>query len=108
VQYHWPGNIRELENFALRLTAVGDVQAVLQELRLHSKPKSFVPENSRSSSLKTVARAASRQAEREMIMHALEHTRWNRKRAAQELQISYKSLLCKIKQIGAIQGDHEN
>jgi two-component system response regulator AtoC len=108
VQYHWPGNIRELENFALRLTAVGDVQSVLQELRLNSKPKSFVPESRGSFSLKTVARAASRQAEREMIMHALEHTHWNRKRAAQELQISYKSLLCKIKQIGAIQGDHEN
>jgi DNA-binding NtrC family response regulator len=30
----------------------------------------------------------------------LARTRWNRKRAAQELQISYKSLLYKLKQIG--------
>jgi two-component system response regulator AtoC len=54
------------------------------------------------------ARAASKHAERELIMHALEHTRWNRKRAARELQISYKSLLYKIKQMEAFQGDREN
>jgi two-component system response regulator AtoC len=35
-----------------------------------------------------------------MILEALARTRWNRKRAAQELQISYKSLLYKLKQIG--------
>jgi len=33
-------------------------------------------------------------------MKVLARTRWNRKRAAQELQISYKSLLDKLKQIG--------
>jgi two-component system, NtrC family, response regulator AtoC len=53
-----------------------------------------------SSSLKAAARAASQEAEREMILKALERTRWNRKRAAQELQVSYKSLLYKLKQIG--------
>jgi DNA-binding NtrC family response regulator len=50
--------------------------------------------------LKVAARAASRQAERELISKALERTHWNRKQAAQELQISYKSLLSKIKQTG--------
>ena len=39
-------------------------------------------------------------SERELILQALERTHWNRKRAARELQISYKSLLYKIKQIG--------
>jgi DNA-binding NtrC family response regulator len=34
-------------------------------------------------------------------LKALEQTHWNRKRAARDLQISYKSLLYKIKQIGA-------
>jgi two-component system response regulator AtoC len=55
---------------------------------------------SRGYSLKAAAKAASREAERELILRALGHTRWNRKRAAQELQISYKSLLYKLKQIG--------
>ena len=51
--------------------------------------------------------AASREAERELILRALERTRWNRKRAARELQISYKSLLYKLKQIG-LQGVETN
>jgi len=41
-------------------------------------------------------------------MQALERTRWNRKRAARELQISYKSLLYKIKQIGVSNGKRES
>jgi two-component system response regulator AtoC len=51
-------------------------------------------------SLKDAARAASREAEREIILQVLTRTRWNRRRAAQELQISYKALLYKLKQIG--------
>ncbi|MGB0107501.1 MAG: helix-turn-helix domain-containing protein [Terriglobales bacterium] len=51
-------------------------------------------------SLKDAARAASREAEREIILQVLTRTRWNRRRAAQELQISYKALLYKMKQIG--------
>jgi two-component system, NtrC family, response regulator AtoC len=108
VNYHWPGNIRELENFARKVAVFGDVHRVLPELKLSWKAKPLPAEGESSPSLKTVARAASRQAEREMIMHALECTRWNRKRAAQQLQISYKSLLYKIKQIGAFPGDREN
>ena len=51
-------------------------------------------------SLKEAARAASREAEKELILNVLNRTRWNRRRAAQELQISYKALLYKLKQIG--------
>jgi two-component system response regulator AtoC len=46
------------------------------------------------------ARAASQKTERELILKALERTQWNRKRAARELQISYKALLYKIRQTG--------
>jgi two-component system, NtrC family, response regulator AtoC len=102
VSHHWPGNIRELENFAMKVSAFGDLQVALQELQLGCTTKPPTRENAPACSLKTVARAASRQAEREMIMHALERTLWNRKRAAHELQISYKSLLYKIKQIGPL------
>jgi len=56
-------------------------------------------------SLKAVAKAASCVAERELILRALQRTRWNRKRAAQDLQISYKSLLYKLKQIGLPDGE---
>jgi two-component system response regulator AtoC len=101
VDYSWPGNIRELENVLRKIVALGDERFAISELRAApaTAPKlenSLAPAHS----LKAAARAASREAERELIMEALARTRWNRKRAAQELQISYKSLLYKLKQIG--------
>lgn len=101
LDHSWPGNIRELENVVKKIVALGDEELALAEL--HVAP--VTPQKSESAagqnySLKAAARAASREAEREMIMKALARTRWNRKRAAQELQISYKSLLYKLKQIG--------
>jgi two-component system response regulator AtoC len=50
--------------------------------------------------LKAASRAASREAEKELILNTLTRTRWNRRRAAEQLQISYKALLYKLKQIG--------
>lgn len=95
----WPGNIRELENVMKKIAILNDPQTVLSELQASTtKLRSAVlPAN--SSSLKTATRAASRGAERQLILGALNRTRWNRKRAAQELQISYKSLLYKLKLI---------
>jgi transcriptional regulator with GAF, ATPase, and Fis domain len=49
-------------------------------------------------SLKDIARQAAREAEREMIFRTLQHTRWNRREAAELLGISYKALLYKIKE----------
>jgi two-component system response regulator AtoC len=51
-------------------------------------------------SLKEIARAAAREAERELILRMLTRTRWNRKEAAEILGISYKALLYKIKENG--------
>ena len=105
--YHWPGNIRELENLARKLVVFGDVQIALNDLQLAGTVAYASEGPSPGGSLKVAARAASKKAERELIMQALERTRWNRKRAARELQISYKSLLYKIKQIGVSNGKHE-
>ena len=49
-------------------------------------------------SLKDIARQAAREAERELIYRTLQHTRWNRREAAEILGISYKALLYKIKE----------
>jgi two-component system response regulator AtoC len=98
VSYHWPGNIRELENVARKIVALGNVDAALADLR----DPTYNPRlgtGKAPSSLKLASRAASHKAEREMILTALERTQWNRKRAARELQISYKSLLYKIKEL---------
>ena len=106
VAYHWPGNIRELENFARKIVVFGDVPMALNDLQTDWIANHEPMEIALGASLKAAARAASKKAERKLIMQALERTQWNRKRAAQDLQISYKSLLYKIKQIGALKGEH--
>jgi two-component system response regulator AtoC len=59
-------------------------------------------------SLKEASREASRHAEREMILKQLEKTHWNRKKTARDLQISYKALLYKLKQLGLDGSDNTN
>ena len=98
--YDWPGNIRELENVAKKIVALGDPGLALADMCVTQLSIHQPDEKPLVSSLKVASRAASRQAERELIQKALERTHWNRKRAAQFLEISYKSLLYKIKQTG--------
>lgn len=97
--YSWPGNLHELEAAARVLVALGDEQLAMGGLRalLLHKP---APVSGNGLSLKAASRAASHEAEKELILTVLTRTRWNRRRAAQELQISYKALLYKLKQIG--------
>jgi len=98
LEYHWPGNIRELKDAARAIVALGDEALAMGGLR--SLLRRGDQGNGEKISLKDAARAASREAERELILQVLTRTRWNRRRAAQELQISYKALLYKLKQIG--------
>jgi len=101
LEHSWPGNVRELENVVKKIVALGDERLAIAELQAApADPRPNETAASHTYSLKAASRAASREAERELILKALAHTRWNRKRAAQELQISYKSLLYKLKQIG--------
>jgi two-component system response regulator AtoC len=97
--YSWPGNLRELEDAAKALVALGDETVAMGGLRAllgRSDPGG----NGGRVSLKLAAKAASRAVEKELILKVLTRTRWNRRRAAEELQISYKALLYKLKQIG--------
>src|SRR5271157_1072924 len=99
LQYSWPGNIRELKDAARAIVALGDETLAMGGLRSLLR-RGDRGGNGEKISLKDAARAASREAEREIILQVLTRTRWNRRRAAQELQISYKALLYKLKQIG--------
>jgi two-component system response regulator AtoC len=99
LDYAWPGNLRELEDAARVLAALGDERMALGGLRaLLRKPETG--SDGAGVSLKAASRAASRLAEKELILNTLTRTRWNRRRAAEQLQISYKALLYKLKQIG--------
>jgi len=101
--YAWPGNVRELKNAVRAIVALGDEAVAMGGLRaLLTKAHTG---NGEKVSLKQAARAASREAEKELILRVLTRTRWNRRRAAQELQISYKALLYKLKQIGCESGE---
>jgi len=50
--------------------------------------------------LPELARRAALEAERDAIQQALDHFRWNRRKAAQQLGVSYKTLLNKMKECG--------
>jgi two-component system response regulator AtoC len=97
--YAWPGNLRELEDAAKALVVRGNETVAVAGLRALF-PKPHPGSNGDRVSLKQAARAASRAVEKELILKVLTRTRWNRRRAAEELQISYKALLYKLKQIG--------
>jgi two-component system, NtrC family, response regulator AtoC len=105
IEHPWPGNIRQLENVIKRVVALENEELGVAETRASltvSRPGREIME---SPSLKVASRTASRQAERRLILQTLEKTHWNRKRAAEALQISYKSLLFKLKQIQVPESD---
>lgn len=99
IEHPWPGNVRELENVVKKIVALGDEEVAIADLPSSSNPREPL-DRPDGLSLKRASRQASMQAEKELILKALGKTRWNRKRAAQELRISYKALLYKLKQIG--------
>jgi two-component system, NtrC family, response regulator AtoC len=58
------------------------------------------PEGTNGTSLAAVAKAAAMKAERAAIEQTLRQVHWNRRKAAQILGVSYKTLLNKIKECG--------
>jgi DNA-binding NtrC family response regulator len=97
----WPGNLRELENVVNRYLVLGDERAILDELSpstSHQNGSSPAAEASGGAGLKAMVRGLKGDAEATAIARVLEGTGWNRKAAANDLQISYKALLYKIKQ----------
>ena len=96
----WPGNLRELENTIKRYLILGNEQAILEDLSPLQSGGTVDAGNGAgaSSGLKHMVRNLKGDAESAAIAQALDGTGWNRKVAANELQISYKALLYKIKQ----------
>ncbi|MBC7359737.1 MAG: sigma 54-interacting transcriptional regulator [Desulfacinum sp.] len=107
--YSWPGNVRQLKNFAERLVLTWNLslnnqnaESLVQELvgRLGASPPPEPAPREETSSLRSAAEAQKLQAERRLIEKALSECRWNRSLAARKLGISRTTLWRKAKQLG--------
>jgi len=116
--YRWPGNVRELENVVKRAIVLRNWDFVEQEILSGaersgdedsaSADQECIPTagdiarrlRGENPSLREITRAYVSEIERKAILDALNGVRWNRKRAARLLGISYKTLCNRIKDLG--------
>jgi len=119
LRYDWPGNVRQLENTIRRYLILPELDLELNTVSpipssppepekrvMAAMPAPAPPTATRvlqfpgpndSVSLKKVASMAAERAERELTLHVLEQTNWNRSQAARRLNICYRALLNKLK-----------
>ena len=116
--YHWPGNIEQLKNVVKSIVLQGNEDSLVEKLSLSNQTykttglfdcyddiyalerfsdiKNYIKGLS-NVSLKDISREYIARTERIFMKKALEQTNWNRKKAAIALNISYKSILNKIR-----------
>jgi DNA-binding NtrC family response regulator len=99
LRHHWPGNVRELENCIERAAVMADkdivdVRALGQILR------PFGPGGTLSSSNEVPGPGRLKEAERDLILRALQSVQGNRTRAAELLGISLRGLHYKLRALG--------
>jgi DNA-binding NtrC family response regulator len=103
MNYHWKGNVRELENTIERAIILCDGDTITPEhiiLSKRTEPDSTLWSLPLEGALEDVAKEALRIAEIRRIVKALKETKGNKTRAAEILKVSYKTLLTKIKEYG--------
>ena len=99
--YHWPGNIRQLENLIRSYVLIGSEEALVAEL-MPETPRSGITTEidlSEPISLKNITKKATQDLERQIILKVLQENSWNRQKTAKWLQISYRSLLYKLSEV---------
>lgn len=125
VRYHWPGNVRQLENLIKQMVVRQDESVVFDVIRAGGEvapahvamsrpamayhpasapplaaPPAAVAAATVDDSYSLKQRLAKKieDEEKRLIAEVLKRTNWNRRRAAEMLEISYRSLLYKIKE----------
>jgi transcriptional regulator with PAS, ATPase and Fis domain len=125
LSYSWPGNVRELQNILKRIMILGEDEETIDDLLSSagkrgnaagvqsalaqpSIPIELVGLNGENAanlsslSLKKIRKKALDRVEKEVITYVLDKTGWNRSKATKILNISYKTLLYKIKDLGIV------
>jgi DNA-binding NtrC family response regulator len=114
IAFSWPGNVRQLENMIKQVVVRGDESIISELITSASRQKSAVAKSSQTSqsaapaahdpqpgdddyTLKGRVNKIIVAEEKRIISEVLTKTNWNRRKAAEMLQISYRSLLYKIK-----------
>ncbi len=101
-EWNWPGNLRELENGIARVIILGDERALAAELRRQmalagrdgKRPTEVA--RSRTADSQTASKAAE-----VAILKVLQANHWNKRKTAEELKMSYRTLLSKLRDAGA-------
>jgi transcriptional regulator with PAS, ATPase and Fis domain len=103
--YDWPGNLRELRNFVTRTIILRDQDSAVRELEMKvaaasgaALQKDNTDAHPTYSGMRSTMREVKNRTEAQMIQKALDASGWNRRHAAQYLNISYRGLLYKIQQ----------
>lgn len=100
--YHWPGNIRQLENLIRSYVLIGSEEALVAEMMPEPARGGITTDIDLSEpiSLKNITKQATHDLERQIILKVLQANSWNRQKTAKWLQISYRSLLYKLSEVG--------
>jgi len=99
----WQGNLRELSNCIARYIVVGPEALMDREPnRSRTTSRTNRTDDQGPMPLKKITKEAIREMERNAIIEALRANHWNRRKAAQELKISYRALIYKIRDAGLI------
>lgn len=115
--HYWPGNVEEMHKLVHRIAVTGD-ESIVSTVNgipvsnkkvkpdFHAHSLAVLPDaleikdalvNLKDVSLKNVCDRFIAKTEKKLMQKALESTNWNRKKAAALLNISYKSMLNKMK-----------
>jgi two-component system response regulator AtoC len=100
--YHWPGNIRQLDNLVRSYVLIGDDDLLVSELSHPGRRDQVMAEVdvTKPLSLKEITKKATQDLERQIILKVLQANSWNRSRTAKWLKMSYRSLLYKLSEAG--------
>jgi two-component system response regulator AtoC len=100
LSYHWPGNIRELRNMVERAALFSDGEIIGMDGFLTGEMAPRPEEGGEKAIMSSIEGMTLKEAERMLIVNALEKTNWVQKDAAKLLGISKRVMNYKIKKHG--------